>query len=117
MDALGDDLPGEVDIGRPIKLDEDEREADARERAHALDMRRAVDGGFERECDECFHLLRRKPGGFREDGDGGAVEVGKNIHRQASKNPRAVGHDKCGEGHNEQAVANRKGDDAVEHEI
>ena len=115
LDALGDDLAGEVDVGLPIELHEDEGEAYARKRAHALDMRRAIDSGFERERDEGFHLLGSEAGGFGEDGDGGAVEVWKNIHRQAAENPTAIGHDKRGEGHDEKAVPDGEGDDAVEH--
>ena len=46
LDPLGDDLAGEVDVGAPIELHEDERESDARERAHTLDMGGPVDGGF-----------------------------------------------------------------------
>ena len=78
-------------------------------------MRRAVDGGFQREGDECFHLLGRESRCLGENGDGGPVEVGKNINRQGAENPTAIGDEEGGEGHNQQAVADGESDDAVEH--
>ncbi len=36
LEALGDELPVAVDVGAPVELDVDDREADARGRAHAL---------------------------------------------------------------------------------
>ena len=57
LKPLGDLLPVEVDVGAPVELDVDDRQADARHRAHAHDARHAVHRRLERERDELLDLL------------------------------------------------------------
>ena len=72
-----------IDVGAPVELDIDDRQADAETRAHARDARHAVHLRLERIGDELLDLLRREPLGLGHDRDGRAVEIGEDVDRQA----------------------------------
>ena len=48
--ALGDQLAVAIDVGAPVELDIDDRQSDARDRAHARDARHAVHLRLDREA-------------------------------------------------------------------
>ena len=82
-EPFGDQLAVAVDVGAPVELDIDDRQADAGDRAHARDARHAVHLRLDREADEQLDLGRREPFRLGHDGDGRLVEVGKHVDRQA----------------------------------
>ena len=83
-EPLGDQLAVAVDVGAPVELDIDDRQADARDRAHARYAGHAVHLRLDREGDELLDLLRREALGLGHHGDGRAVEVGKDVDRQCA---------------------------------
>ena len=103
-EALGDLLPGAVDLGLPAELDVDDRQADAGGRANAHDARHAAHGGLDRVGDELLHLLRREPFGLRHQHHRRAVEVGEDIDRKPRQHEAAVGHEHDSRGQDQQPV-------------
>ena len=74
-----------IDVGAPVELDIDDRQPDARHRAHARHARHAVHLRLDREADQQLDLGRREALRLGHDGDGRPVEVGQHVDRQ----PRA----------------------------
>ena len=99
--TLRDLLAIAVDLGIPVELHIDDRQADAGCRADAAHTRQAVHLGLERIGHKLLDLLRRKAFGFRHDGDGGPVEVRENVDRQVGHGERAVNHQNGGNGQHE----------------
>ena len=112
---LRDLLAVAVDVGVPVELDVDHRQADARDRAHADHAGQAVHLRLDREADELFDLRRRQPFGLGHDRDGRPVEVGKHVDRQPAHREGAVDHENRGEREHHQPVAQRLRDEECEH--
>ena len=110
-----DNLPRAVDIRVPSELDEDERKADARHGPNAFDAGCAVDRRFQRHGDERLHFVGSQASGLGENRDGRAVQVGKNIDRNAREDITAVGRKERGNDNHQEAVADGKSDEPVEH--
>ena len=100
--SLGDLLAVAKDLRAPSKLDVDDRQSDARDRAHPGDAGQAVHLGLDRKGDELLDLLRCQPLGFRHDRDGRPIEIGEHIdgkprggqgaeHDQHGRRPPAPG--------------------------
>ena len=107
--TLGDLLAVAEDFGAPGELDVDDRQADARDRAHAGDAGQAVHLGLDRIGDELLDLLRGQALGLGHDGDGRPVEIGEHIDGQPRGGQRAE-DDEDGGGHQHQdAVLERRG--------
>ena len=58
---LGDELAGAVDVGAPVELDVDDRQADRAAAADAADAGQAVQRRLDRERDVLLDLVGREP--------------------------------------------------------
>ena len=114
-EPLGDLLAVEVDVGAPIELDVDDRQADARHGAHPHDAGHAVHGRLQRERDELLHLLGRKAFSLGDERDGRPVEIGKDVDRQVAQRHRTVDDENERGREHEQPVAKASRDEEVEH--
>ena len=112
---LGDLLAVAIDIRVPVELDVDDRETDARCRADAAHPGKPIHLGFERIGDELFDFFRCQPLCLRHDGDGRSVEIGEDVNGQPRDRKRPVDHEDCGNRQDEQAVAQRLGNEKIEH--
>jgi hypothetical protein len=81
--ARGDQLPVAVDVGvRPVELDIDEGQPDARDRAYARHSRHAIHLRLDREADQLLDFRRRKSFRLGHDGDDLLVQVRQHIDRK-----------------------------------
>ena len=80
-------LPSHEDVGAPIELHPDDRDADCRRRPHTPDPRRAIDGRLDRKGDERFHLVWRHAVTFGEHRDGGGCQVREDIDGHIARDP------------------------------
>ena len=112
-----DNLPRAVDIRVPSELDEDERKADARHGPNALDAGCAVDCRFQWHGDERLHFVGSQAAGLGKNRDGRAVQVGENIDRNAGEDITAVGRKERGNDNHQEAIADGKSDEPVEHGV
>ena len=115
IEAFGDLLPVTIDIGTPVEFDIDDRKADAGNRADPRHAGNAVHLGFDRKADELFDLGRRKPVRLGHDRDRRLVQVGKHVHRQPAGAEDAEQHQHQRGRHDQQAVAQRLGDEKAKH--
>src|SRR5207245_984865 len=70
-EALGNQLTVAEDVGAPIEFNVDNRQADARDRAHARHPGHPVHDAFDRKGDELLDLLGRQSLRLRDQGDDG----------------------------------------------
>ena len=112
---LGDLLTIAEDVGAPVELDIDDRQADARDRAHARDAGQPVHLCLDRKRDELLDFGRREPFGLGHDGDGRTVEVREDVDRQPLQGEGAVEHHDGRHGQHQKPVAQRAGDEKGEH--
>ena len=79
-ELFADNLSGQVDVRVPVEFHPDHGEAVGGRRAYAAHVCGAVDGGFDGEGDELFHLLGCHAVGFGHDDHGRRGEVGEHVH-------------------------------------
>ena len=112
---LIDDLAIQVDVGTPIKLDVDHRQAHSRRAADGLHARRSIEHRFQRHGNLRFDFFRRQAGRLGHHGDPRPVKIGKHVDRQVDEHPRAIHQYGQGNQGRQQAKAKRGADDGVEH--
>ena len=78
-ELLAHDLARQVDVGAPVKLYPDDREAVGRLRAHAAHAGAAVDRRLDREGHQLFDFLAGHAASFGHDDHCGSVEVGEDV--------------------------------------
>ena len=106
-EPLGDLLAVAEDVRPPGELDIDDREPNARDRAHAGDAGQPVHLGLDRKGDELLDLLRRQALGFGHDGDRRPVEIGKHVDGQPRGGQHAEHNEHAGGDQYEEAVLER----------
>jgi hypothetical protein len=115
LEALADDLAGEVDVGGVVEGGGDLGEAELRDGADTVEAGEAADDLLDREGDLALDLERGQRGGDGVDGDlnRGRVRVG--VQREVPERDEACGDEAGGGEQHHAAVAQRQVDDAVEH--
>ena len=93
LDALVDELAGEVDVGAVLEDDRHLAEAIARQRAGVFQPRQAAHRGLERKGDALLDLQRRVARRHGVDLHLHVGDVGHGVDRQAREVPRAEGRD------------------------
>jgi len=110
---LGHELPRGIDVGAPVELHPDHRDADRGGRSHATDARGAVDRALDGKGDEGLHLVGRHAVALGEDRDGGRRQVGEDVDRHAAGRPDARGQQQRGTGDDEPVMVDRPGDESL----
>ena len=115
LDALVDELAGEVDVGAVLEHHGHLAEAVTRQRARVVELRQAAHRRFHRKGDALLDFQRRVA---RRDGvdlhlDVG--DVGHRVDRQAREVPGAQGRHRDGGDDDQPAIMDREGKDAVDH--
>ena len=114
-DFLRDNLPVDVDVGAPLELDIDHRQADAGGASHGLHTSGPIEHTLERKRDERLHFLRRQPGRLGEDRHPRTIQVGKHVDRELPERDPSVDKDDERQHDREQPKAKRTLDDGIQH--
>ena len=103
-----------VDVGAPVEVDPDHRDADRGGRAHPPDLGRAVEGRLDGEGDERLHVAGGEAVTLDQDRHGRSGHVGQHVDRHA-RGHVASRHEQPG-GHRDhaEAVVDRPVDQRVE---
>jgi hypothetical protein len=115
IQAFGDLLAVAVDVRTPFELDVDDRQTDARHRAHARHARHAVHARLDREGDQLLDFLRGHAAGLGHQRHGRLVEVGEDVDRHLSQRDRAIDDQQQRDAENDQPLLERGVNDVVEH--
>ena len=107
-------LAGPVDIGAPVEIDPDHRDADGGGRAHPPHLGRAVERRLDGEGDERFHVAGGEAVALDEHGHRRRRHVGQHVDRHLRGHVSA-GHEEAGRHRDHaQAVTDRPLDQRVE---
>ena len=112
---LVDELPGEVDVGAVLERHDDLRQAELRDRPHALQAGQAADRLLDRKRDPLLDFFRPER---RRDGVDLHLDrrrVGKGIDIEIAQRHAAHRRQRHDAGNDQQAVPQRKVDDPVQH--
>ena len=115
LELLAHDLPGAKHLCSPLELGVDDRDADAGAGANAADAGRAVQGGFDGQCDPRLELLRRHAVGLGDDRHRGSREVGEDIYRHAGCGVAAPEEHRGREHQDRNAMGERPAKNGVDH--
>ena len=110
-----DIVPGLVEIGLPVELDEDEGERDVVGGAQAGDPGDTHEGFFQWNRDAGFHFLGCVSGGLGEDGDGGPGQVREDFDGKLGCLLHAQSQRHQGESHHDGPLGETESDEVIEH--
>ena len=111
LDALVDQLAGEIDVGAVLEDDGDLRQAVARQRAGVFEPRQPGHRGLDRKGDALLDLQRRVAGRLGVDLHLHVGDVGHGIDRQACEVPGAEGREAEHHKNDQPALLDREGED------
>ncbi len=115
LQLLRDDLARLVDVGAPLELDPDDRDADPARGPNPADAGRAVQRRLDGEGDLALDLLRRHPVRLGDHRHGGCGEVGEDVHGHADRDDRAPGEEDPRPEEDDEPVVKGPADDGVDH--
>ena len=115
LQALLHELARAVDVHAPVKLDIEHRQPDARGGAHPFHAGRTVKRGLHWQVDQGLDLLGCEASGLGENVDGRAVQIGEHVDRQLKDDVAAVDEQQRARRQHEEAVAQGKFDESIEH--
>jgi hypothetical protein len=116
LQAFGDELSGEVEIGAVFERNGDLRQAVARDRTRVVEIGQAEQCGLDRVCQALLGLQRRIAGAFGVDLHLHVGDVGGRIDRQARVVPRAERGEAERDEHHEPAMSDREANNGFEHD-
>ncbi len=113
--TLEDFLPREIRIGAFVKGEAHVGEPVERDGAHDHQVRGAVHGQLERQRGEALDFLGGVAGPLGDEFHHGRRKVGIGVHRHAAEGNRAGDDDEHREHQHDEALLQRKLDDAMDH--
>ena len=114
LQPLGDHLTRAVDVGAPVELHPDHRDAVGGDAAQPADAGGAVDGRLDRESDQRLDLLGRHAGASVITVTVGAERSGKMSTGTVRPRARRATSSSAADDEDQDAVGEREADEAVE---